>query len=260
MTVGYPASGTSDTLVVAPPPGGWLRSHRYAMAIIGGTTGVKGAHQETVVGSPTWALVAQDKPLITCDATGKNCVLATSAIPTTSKDPATQQAEQLASATRLEALRQNYAPLIAALGAQPFNVPPSDIALLWTFTIASQAEVTFDPLNNAIPFPNDILIDQTTGKVAIPANVGLPPDLVAGLNTLDGFSTTGMVSRFGPDTDRCSGQASRNSTLGARWADQHGQTGPGKGANTAYPLRPRAWCPPINMTLPDGPILLPGAE
>ena len=43
--------------------------------------------------------------------------------------------------------------------------------MLWTFTITSQAEVTFDPLNNAIPFPNDILLDQTTGKVSIPASV-----------------------------------------------------------------------------------------
>src|SRR5215813_4118468 len=203
VAVGYPTTGTGTTLAIAPPAGGWLRGHRYAMAVVGGTGAgaVKGASGTIVTSSPTWALIAQDKPLIICDSNGANCALQTSAIPTTAKDPATQHAEQIATAKQLEALRLQYAPLITALGAPPLNVKSSDVAVLWTFTITSQAEVTFDPLHNAIPFPNDVLIDQTTGKVNIPANVGLPADLVAGLNTLDGFSTTGMIiSEFGPDT------------------------------------------------------------
>jgi hypothetical protein len=261
IAVVYPTTGTSDTLSIGPPAGGWLRGHRYAMAVIGGSraVAVKGANNTIVTKSPTFALISQSQPLITCDANGTNCVLATSAIPTTSKDPATAKAEQIATAKQLEALRLTYAPLIAALGGPPLNVNAGDIALLWTFTITSQAEVTFDPLNNAIPFPNDILLDQTTGKVSIPASVPLPPDLVAGLNTLDGFSTTGMIiSEFGPDTGpllqgRLPGTSYTLSPAGP--INLIEVPGSSKGAPPAYDLQAHACvnCPPINMVpLPDG--------
>jgi hypothetical protein len=265
VAVGYPTSGTGTTLAISPPAGGWLRGHRYAIAVIGGTgaEAVKGASGTIVTGSATWALVSSDTPLIICDQTGANCQLQTSAIPTTAKDPATQLAQQIAIAKQLEALRLQYAPLITALGAPPLNVKSSDIAVLWTFAITSQAEVTFDPLSNAIPFPNDILIDQQTGKVAIPANAGLPPDLVAGLNTLDGFSTTGMIiSEFSPDTGPLlQGKLPGTSyTLSLAGPINMVQAELEKGAKTVYPLRAHACvnCPPINMLLPDGgPILLP---
>ncbi len=54
----------------------------------------------------------------------------------------------------------------------------------------------FDPDNMRIPFPNDLLIDKTTGKVNIPV---LPTDTQAEtmmkwqLNTLDGFSTSTTI-------------------------------------------------------------------
>jgi hypothetical protein len=265
LAVGYPTVGTGTTLAISPPAGGWLRGHRYAIAVIGGTGAgaVKGASGTIVIGSATWALVSSDSPLIICDQTGANCKLQTSAIPTTAKDPATQAAQQIAIAKQLEALRLQYAPLITALGAPPLNVASSDIAVLWTFLITSQAEVTFDPLSNAVPFPNDILINQQTGKVAIPPNAGLPPDLVAGLNTLDGFSTTGMIiSEFSPDTGPLlQGKLPGTSyTLSLAGPINMVQAEPEKGAKTVYPLRAHACvnCPPINMLLPDGgPILLP---
>src|SRR5215813_6447205 len=261
IAVGYPTTGTGTTLAIAPPAGGWLRGHIYAIAVVGGTGSgaVKGASGTIVTSSPTWALIAQDKPLIICDSNGANCALQTSAIPTTAKDPATQHAQQIATAKQLEALRQLYAPLIAKLGGPPLNVKSSDIAVLWRFTITSQAEVTFDPLNLAVPFPNDILIDQNTGKVHIPPNVGLPADLVTGLNTLDGFSTTGMIiSEFNPDT----GPLLQGRLPGTSYT--LGPAGPinmievpqsSKGAPTVYPLQAHACvnCPPINMVpLPDG--------
>ncbi len=82
------------------------------------------------------------------------------------------------------------------------GVKPTDIAIAWTFTITSQAEVTFDPANNIIPFPNDIL--NPTGKqvtLPVPPDAGLLTQLYTGLNTLDGFSTTApIVSEFGTET------------------------------------------------------------
>jgi hypothetical protein len=268
IAVVYPTTGTSDTLIIGPPAGGWVRGHRYAMAVIGGggAGAVKGASGTIVTGSPTWALVSQDKPLIICDANGANCVLQTSAIPSTSKDPATAQAEQIALAKQLEALRLNYAPLIAALSGPPLNVNPANVALVWTFTITSQAEVTFDPVNFNIPFPNDVLLNPDGGLVNIPKGVGLPDALVDGLNTLDGFSTTAMiVSEFGPDTGpllqgRLPGT---NYTLSPAGPINMVQAALGKGARPAFTdgsvsAHACVNCPPITVQLPDGgPILLP---
>ena len=264
VAVVYPTTGSGTTLAISPPAGGWLRGHRYAIAVVGGSGNgaVKGTNNTIVTASPTWALVASDSPLIECDATGANCKLLTSAIPTTAKDPATQVAQQIATAKQLEALRQQYAPLITALSGPPLNVNSADVAVLWTFTITSQAELAFDPLNP--PFPNDILIDQTTGKVAIPAGSGLPPDLVAGLNTLDGFSTTAMiVSEFNPNA----GPLLQGKLPGTSYALS--PAGPinmvraedPKGAAEVYPLKAHACvnCPPINMLLPDGgPLVFDG--
>jgi len=145
-------------LNITPEGGTWTRGHHYAIVVIGGATGIKGKSGETVIGSSTWALVSSDQSLVTCDA--GVCSAATSAIPTTEKDPAAQVAQQLAIAQQLEALRLLYAPLLSALSAS--GVPRSDIAVLWTFQITTAAEVTFDPANSVIPFPNDIL--NPTGK------------------------------------------------------------------------------------------------
>lgn len=134
---------------------------------------------------------------MTCDAGA--CRAATSAIPTTEKDPAAQVAQQLAIAQQLEALRLLYAPLLAALSGG--GVARADIAVLWTFQITSAAEVTFDP-PNVIPFPNDI-VNPTGNQVALPVppDAGLLTQLYEGLNTLDGFSNTApIVSENGAAT------------------------------------------------------------
>ncbi|HVP62134.1 MAG TPA: hypothetical protein VMT11_16335, partial [Myxococcaceae bacterium] len=185
------AAGGAMSLNILPKSGYWTRGHHYAVMVLGGTNGIKGASSgQTVTGSPTWALVISSQPLWSCDA--GNCTLGTLAIPTTEKDPAKAYEQQVALAKQLEALRQNYAPIIAgALAAVP-GLKASDIALAWTFTITSQAEVTFDPANSIIPFPNDVL-NPTGHQVTFPSNAGLPPALVAGLNTLDGFSTTAPI-------------------------------------------------------------------
>jgi hypothetical protein len=207
-TASYSVSAVSDAgpaqiLTITPDGGIWTRGHRYAVAVIGiadgGATGVKGAQGETVIGSSTWALVSSPDALVNCD--GGTCKPTTSAIPTTEKDPKAQVAQQLAIAEQLEALRLSYAPLISALSSAPppAGVPRGDIAVVWTFTITSAAEVTFDPAHNIIPFPNDLL--NPTGKqvaLPVPPDAGALTQLYEGLNTLDGFSTTApIVSEFG---------------------------------------------------------------
>src|SRR5690349_3318413 len=53
--------------------------------------------------------------------------------------------------------------------------------------------VEFDPARSIIPFPNNLLISQTTGKVTIPPGCNESASAKAlregGLNALDGFGT-----------------------------------------------------------------------
>jgi hypothetical protein len=190
-----------QTLSFIPTSGTWDRNGEYAVLLLGGANGVKGkASGQTVTGSPTFALVTSSTPLVTCDANGNNCVLGTQAIPTTEKDPGAAFDQQVALAKQLEQLRISYKPILDGAVAQIPGLKRTDIALVWTFTITSQAEVTFNPATLTIPFPNDVL-NPTGSQVSIPPGTGLPPALVAGLNTLDGFSTTApILSENGVDT------------------------------------------------------------
>lgn len=201
LTISVADTGTGQTLSFIPTTGTWERGHHYAVLMLGGANGIKGKSSgQTVTASPTFALVTSSTPLITCDTNGNNCIVATGAIPTTAKDPAAQYDQQVAAAKQLEALRVNYKPILDGAQAQIPSLKRTDIALVWTFTISSQSEVTFDPAHLVIPFPNDIL-NPTGSKVDIPDGSGLPPALVAGLNTLDGFSTTApIVSENGAET------------------------------------------------------------
>src|SRR5258705_5987581 len=47
----------------------------------------------------------------------------------------------------------------------PPNRDRNNLIDFWTFTITTQPSAVFDPTSGSIPFPNDILIDQTTGLV-----------------------------------------------------------------------------------------------
>lgn len=53
--------------------------------------------------------------------------------------------------------------------------------------------VEFDPANSIVPFPNNLLLDATTGKVALPRSCGETPASTATregvINKLDGFGT-----------------------------------------------------------------------
>jgi hypothetical protein len=262
-----------QTLNFIPPGGTWPRDGRYAVLLLGGANGVKGkVSGQTVTASPTFSFVLSSTPLITCDASGNNCIPATLAIPTTAKDPGAQHDQRVALAKELEQLRLSYKPIIDGALQQIPTLKRTDIALVWTFTITSQAEVTFDPASLIIPFPNDIL-NPTGSQVAIPPGSGLPPALVAGLNTLDGFSNTApIVSENGPDTGPLVGRDSAGTPARVDSASvKFGSTGtvnlvaagPGGGAlpttlDGGIQAHACLNCPGIVVTEPDGgPVLLP---
>jgi hypothetical protein len=188
----------TDQLVIAPPATGWPKGGRYAVALIGGANGLKGTGGRPVVGSSVWQLASLEKPLVTCeDLTASDCRATTDLIPSTKTDPAERIKDQTASALRLEQLRRSYRPLLDAVAAQGVN--RSDIVLLWTFRIMNMPEATFDPAGGVIPFPNNLLLGRKPDGTPV-LNLPIPPnaspsqrDLINGLNTLDGFSTTAPI-------------------------------------------------------------------
>ncbi|AEI64149.1 hypothetical protein [Corallococcus macrosporus] len=190
----------TDLITILPPlPQGWPKGGRYAVAILGGENGVKTTAGKPVIPSATWAFASSPQSLVTCeDLTASNCQTATELIPSAETDPAARLADQTASALQLEQLRRGYAPILNLVSEQ-FSVKREDIVLLWTFTIMDHPEATFDPGNSVIPFPNDLLRVPANGETPARLNLPVPPEagpaqaLIAGLNTLDGWSTTAPI-------------------------------------------------------------------
>ncbi|MFL5345664.1 MAG: hypothetical protein ACJ8AT_12790, partial [Hyalangium sp.] len=201
---------TSQIVIRPPAATGWPKGGRYAVALIGGDNGLKGAQGEKVVGSPVWALASLQQPLVTCeDLTAPDCKPTTDLIPAESTDPVEHLKEQTASALQLEQLRRAYAPLLDAVANQ--GVKREDIVLLWTFRIMNMPEATFNldpinPANSIVPFPNNLLLGKDTAgnqhvNLPVPSNASpLQQQLIAGLNTLDGFSTTAPSVSENSDT------------------------------------------------------------
>ncbi len=93
---------------------------------------------------------------------------------------------------------------LAAASCVDVETDPSETA------VSTAAVVEFDPGKSIIPFPNNLLLDRTTGKVTLPAQCGesatakLLRELV--VNALDGFGTfkTAMRITFTQEVDATS--------------------------------------------------------
>ena len=202
MPVTIAPTFANKTISIPPPAGNWTRAHTYAIAVLAGANGVRGAAGQDVLGTQTWALVSSRNPLVTCPDLKTNCQPAVDIIPSNLTDPDAKLADQTAKAIQLEQLRRGYAPILDALAGAPFNAQRKDIPVVWTFSIVDAGEVTFDPANKVIPFPNDLVRTGPKGTIQLPnPKTGAPLTaadcmttdnsilLVCGLNTLDGFST-----------------------------------------------------------------------
>ena len=166
------APAAPGLLTVSAPPGGWSVGHRYAVAVIGGSNGVKGKEGSPVVASPTWAFIRSQKPLVTCEDLKTNCAPTTEIIPSDIKDdPSRRLAAQTASALQLEQLRRKYAPAISALMAQ--GIARTDIALLWEFKINDSPNVLLERMTKSPGVPlssrsSGIVICSSTSSAAWP--------------------------------------------------------------------------------------------
>ncbi|NNB90954.1 hypothetical protein [Corallococcus exiguus] len=200
----------TDLLNIIPPVDintglpAWPKGSRYAVALVGGENGLKTNSGNPIIGSATWAFINSDKSLVTCeDLTSPDCGPATELIPSAETDPAKRLADQTAKSLQLEQLRLGYKQVFdKALAPQGFK--REDIVLIWTFSIVNQPDATInlaatDRVPTIIPFPNDLLRVPATATAAahlnfpVPTTPGLQQDLFTGLNTLDGFSTTGAI-------------------------------------------------------------------
>lgn len=189
----------ASSRVLITHAGGFNRATTYVVVAVGSDTGLK--NKDTTLADYPWRtalmhLVLSPHPLCEqYDAASASCgtPLVSSFIDDPTDKTGALTGKQKAAA--FETIRQGYDPLVTLLTATDTSIKREEIAALWTFTVTSQSEVIYDPTTGVIPFPNDVLIDQTTGKVNIPATPGETPTekaLREGLNTLDGFTTQGM--------------------------------------------------------------------
>jgi hypothetical protein len=214
------SSSAPGAVTVIPPGGAWKPGHTYAIAVIGGDSGVRGSKNEPVVGSLAWTLIRSAKSIATCppttaspdgDLTSPDCRSNTDLVPSNKTDPGERVADQGKTAAQLEGLRRKYAPTIQTLIDS--GVSRQDVALLFTFRIADGAvtpafQLDADPCRVAIPLPNDLAIDPTTKLVNAPSTcAGQTPtesEFISDyLDHLDGFPTAaeGSARIVGGDLD-----------------------------------------------------------
>lgn len=176
VTVSYADCNHSLTLSA---PNGFLQGHRYLFAVRGGADGAQGASGEPVVPSPVFHFLRA----------GKDLREHLEPIPGETRE------EKRKAAETLEGLRQQYEPLFQVLESQ--GLPRREVAILWSFTAQTGAELYFDPTSKRIPFPNDLLKDESTGLLSIPIDPAERPEsqeLKKGFSKLDGFSTTAAIT------------------------------------------------------------------
>jgi dienelactone hydrolase len=198
-TLAVAADGKSVTIT---PTKRWTPGSQYVVVVFGGSdpAGIKGAMGETVLASPTFFFLRSPNPVVGLCGNGDipACVCPQAALmdPTDKTCHSVVQGLSDAQARQLEPQRQIANTALEQL--LPFagsdnNGPRKreNVVLMWSFTIASSPEAIFDPTRGDVPFPNDVLIDQTTNLVKLPIPAGDPQAAIKmGLNMLDGFSTT----------------------------------------------------------------------
>jgi hypothetical protein len=196
-------------LTVSPPNGAWGKGRSIAVAVLGGAAGIRARSGKPLVASQVFSFARLANPLVdaACTTVGPSCRSVTSLSD--------------AQAIALEPVRRALSPVLDQLEAN--GIPRADVAGLWVFRTVNQAELTFDLAQGVVPFPNNQLLrgntlpdggvasgfvvvlpdggapgdDAVPGvRLSLPVPAGAPASqaqLLAGLNTLDGFSTTAPI-------------------------------------------------------------------
>ncbi len=168
----HPRTGQPVTGITLLPTGPLAHGHRYAALV---TTGVKTKGGAAIGASFLANLMKSRSPLV--DASGLRTVL--------------QSSLTDADAAKLEPARQLIDLSLSAIEATDPTITREQAALAWTFATHTASVAAFDPQNNVVPQPND-MVRGTDGTLDIPT-AGLPDalaDLYAWMNEHDGFSVT----------------------------------------------------------------------
>src|SRR5215831_6047052 len=163
------------------PAAAWPAGHTIGVAVRAGTGFMRGATGQPVVAAPVFFFARSKSPLSNCTSAGPGCTSASPLIPVNQ-------------AVQLEGLRRALEPLLSAVDT--LGVPRDQVAVAWSFTISKRPFTVFDPATGRIPFPNDVLRNQTTGRIELPVSPTDSPAvamLKSELNMLTGFSTTARV-------------------------------------------------------------------
>ncbi|MDP3233937.1 MAG: hypothetical protein Q8N26_14245 [Myxococcales bacterium] len=193
---------------VAPPNGSWGKGRSIAVVVLGGPAGIRSLTGKPLVASQAFSFARLSNSLVDaqCGAVGPSCRSVTLLSD--------------AQAISLEPVRRSLKPVFDSL--ESTGILREDIAGLWVFRTVDQPELTFDLAQGVMPFPNNQLLRGNTvvdsgTQLALVPDGGAPGDdavpgvrlslpipggasvaqaqLLGGLNTLDGFSTTApMVS------------------------------------------------------------------
>lgn len=165
----------------------WAKAHRYALVLLGGDKGLKGAQGEPVVASAAFEVARVSYPLATCtDLNADDCRSANPAI--RGKTIADERDKVVA----MEQLRRNLQPALEYL--EKNGQPRETVANAWVFSTGTMPLVGFDPAAKVVPFPNDVLMKD--GLVNLPIETTDDEVTVLNktqLNKLDGFSTTAGI-------------------------------------------------------------------
>lgn len=198
LVAGVQVQVNANRLIVANPVH-WQKGHSYLVAVLSwqdsaGLHGLKGVTGKRVLADQAFTFLRSTTPLAGHCADALNAACACSNL----MDPSCHSVVDGlndSQARQLEGARLGIAgPLTELLKLAGRS--RKDVPLAFTFTVTNSPIATFDPSHAQVPFPTDALIGMD-GKVALPI---LPGDsdaqkaIKAGLNTLDGFSTTAAVN------------------------------------------------------------------
>ena len=157
----------------------WDAGGIYIVAVRGGANGVKTTDHGTFNPQPTMYLLLQDQSFL--DPQNQGLL------------PGTTAAEKQAVAKQLEMLRVGYQLPFGLIDA---HFSHHEIAVMSTFHIAPAAtHVETDPEAGLMPLPSDFLLGPDGHLVSqLTAPTGPFGPLGPGLSTLDGFSTTAIIT------------------------------------------------------------------
>jgi pimeloyl-ACP methyl ester carboxylesterase len=166
------------SLTLTAPEAGWDRGATYVVLARGGDKGLRGANREPVVADAAFYFLRLTQPL--------DDPMHQRAFPGATRD------ERMANGAKLEKIRKDLVPYFDFFAAR--GIPRAEVASLWSFTPTTRTEIAMDVASQRMPLPFDLLIDRTTGRIAIPTSAKDSPVEAEGKRRLGEYDGWGLSS------------------------------------------------------------------